>query len=57
MLLKDWQTAALIKPSALRGVLATIDKRDIVRSMGHLTDNDFAKVEAVVAETLGFKTA
>lgn len=57
VLLKDWQTAGLIKPSALRGVLATIDKRDIVRSMGHLTDNDFAKVEAVVAETLGFKTA
>ena len=56
VLLADWQPAGLIKPSALRGVLATIDKRDIVRPMGHLTDNDFAKVEAAVADILGFKT-
>ena len=45
VLLTGWQTAGLIKPSALRGVLATIDKRDIFRSMGHLTDNDFAKMD------------
>jgi hypothetical protein len=57
VLLADWQQAGLIKPSALRGVLATVDKRNIVRPMGHLTDNDFAKVEAAVADILGFKTA
>ena len=56
VLLADWQPAGLIKPSALRGVLATIDKKDIVRPMGHLTDNDFSKVEAAVADILGFKT-
>lgn len=56
VLLTDWQKAGLIKPSAVRGVLATIDKQDIVRSMGELTDDDLAKVESAIANTLGFKT-
>lgn len=56
VLLSDWQKAGLIKPSAVRGVLATIDKQDIVRSMGELTDDDLAKVESAIANTLGFKT-
>ena len=56
VLLADWQKAGLIKPSAVRGVLATIDKQDIIRSMGQVTDDDLAKVESAFAATLGFKT-
>ena len=54
ILLADWQKAGLIKPSAVRGVLATIDKQDIVRSMGELTEDDLAKVESAIAANLGF---
>ena len=57
VLLADWQKDGLVKPSAVRGVLASIDKSDIVRPMGHLTENDFAKVEAAVADLLGLKVA
>lgn len=57
ILLTDWQKAGLVKPSAVRGVLATIDKQDIVRSMGALTDEDLAKVETAIATNLGFKTS
>ena len=54
VLLVDWQKDGLVKPSAVRGVLATIDKKDIVRPMGHLTEKDFTKVESAVADLLGF---
>lgn len=56
VLLTDWKSAGLIKPSAMRGVLASIDKSDIVRSMGLLSDGDLAKVEAAVADLLGLQT-
>lgn len=55
--LADWKSAGLIKPSAMRGVLATIDKSDIVRSMGLLSEGDFSKVETSVAGILGLRAA
>lgn len=56
-LISEWQKAGLVKPSAVRGVLATIDKKDVVRVMGQLVEMDFAKVEAVVAQILGLQKA
>jgi mRNA interferase MazF len=53
-LLNDWSAAGLLKPSAVRGVLATVDKADIVRKLGTLTANDFASVEQGIADILGF---
>lgn len=57
VLLADWQHEGLSKPSAVRCVVATVDKNDIVRTIGHLTENDFAKVEAAIADLLGFKVS
>jgi mRNA interferase MazF len=56
-LLNDWRAAGLLKPSAVRGVLATVDKIDVVRKLGVLSAQDFAMVEQGVADILGFQVA
>lgn len=53
-LLNDWSAAGLLKPSAVRSVLATVDKTDIVRKLGTLSASDFANVEQGIASILGF---
>ncbi len=53
-LLDDWNAAGLLKPSAVRGVLATVDKADVVRKLGKLSTGDFAIVEQGIANVLGF---
>ena len=52
-LLSEWSSAGLLKPSAVRGILATVDKADIVRKLGVLSARDFAMVEQNVASVLG----
>lgn len=54
-ILKDWTSAGLLKPSAVRGVLATVDKSDIVRKLGVLSTPDLATVEQSLANILGFE--
>jgi mRNA interferase MazF len=54
-LLSDWHTAGLLKPSAVRGVLATVDKSDVVRKLGTLAAKDFSGVEQGIADILGFQ--
>lgn len=39
-LLRDWQKAGLVKPSAVRGVLATVDKSEVARQLGRLSADD-----------------
>ncbi len=56
-LLSDWSAAGLVKPSAVRGVLATVDKFDVVRNLGTLTVQDWTAVEKGVAHILGFLIA
>ncbi len=56
-LLNDWRAAGLLKPSAVRGVLATVDKIDVVRKLGTLSLQDFATVEQGIAGILGFQVA
>lgn len=53
-LLNDWSAAGLLKPSAVRGVLATVDKADVVRKLGALSGSDFSRVEQGLANILGF---
>ena len=53
--LKDWASAGLLKPSAVRGVLATVDKSDIVRKLGTLSTPDFTTVEQSLASILDFQ--
>ncbi len=52
--IQQWQKAGLVKPSAFRGVVMTVDGLDVARSMGMLDENDFDKLESSIAEILGF---
>jgi mRNA interferase MazF len=56
-LLSDWKSASLLKPSATRGVLATVDKADIYRKLGTLSTTDFNKVQEGIASILGFSVS
>ena len=53
-LLHNWSAAGLLKPSAVRGVLATVDINDITHKLGQLSKQDFANVEKSIATILGF---
>ena len=53
VLLNDWLQAGLMKPSAVRAGLAVIDRLEIVRTLGKLSDADFASVEQAIAGVLG----
>jgi mRNA interferase MazF len=54
VLLSDWLQAGLMKPSAARGGLALIDRNEIVRKLGQLSERDFAGIEQGVASIMGF---
>lgn len=53
-LIHDWGDAGLLKPSAVRGVLATVDKADIARTLGTLSANDLRQVEKGISGIIGF---
>ncbi len=52
LLIDDWQDAGLVKPSSVRGVIATVDRQDVVRIMGRLSDGDFDRVMSAVCHAL-----
>jgi len=54
--LGGWQTAGLLKPSAVRGYLGMADKRDVERTLGRLSAADFAQVEQGIFRILGFRS-
>lgn len=56
-LLSNWNKAGLLKPSAVRGVLATVDKADVDRKLGVLSAQDLTIVEQNLADILGFRVA
>jgi len=53
VVLSDWLEAGLMKPSAVRSGLAVLDRSEIVRILGKLSDKDFAQVEQGIASVLG----
>lgn len=52
-ILKDWQAAGLAKPSVIKPLIATLEKRQIVRVMGKLSKGDRASLERVIQTILG----
>jgi hypothetical protein len=45
----------LLKPSDVRGVLATVDKADVTKQLGILEPADFASVERGIADVLSLQ--
>jgi len=54
VILTDWQTAGLAFPSAVRGIVITVDRVDVHRVLGVMSSGDFANVEKALALIMGF---
>ena len=57
VVISEWQKAGLVKPSAMRCFVTTVDRKDVVRLMGQMAESDFANVESAIAQVLGFSTS
>lgn len=44
--LQDWSAAGLHAPSAFRSFIETFETREVLRKLGHLSDRDWAEVQA-----------
>jgi len=53
VLLRDWQGAGLLKPSAVRPVFATLEQALIIRRLGVLGIVDQQAVKDALAKTVG----
>lgn len=50
--LNDWQAAGLQKPSAVKPIVATLEKSKVIHTIGHLSPNDNTAVENLLRRTL-----
>jgi mRNA interferase MazF len=51
--ISHWQPAGLLKPSAIKPVFATIEKRLVIRQLGVLQPADLAALRKAIEETIG----
>ena len=51
--LAHWKRAGLIKPSALKPILVTIEKKLVLRRLGRLDAQDRAELERALGQMLG----
>ena len=53
--LRRWQTAGLLKASAVKSVIATLEQRLIIRSLGVLHDEDKAALRTALGQIIPFR--
>ena len=53
VIIQDWQAAGLLKPSAIKPVITTIEKHLIIKAMGQLMSEDHAALKASLKTILG----
>ena len=51
--LKDWQAAGLLKPSAIKPVIATIELTLVIKRLGRLKEDDQQKLRTAIAKIVG----
>jgi len=52
-ILQDWQHAGLLKPSLLKPLIATLEKNQVVKVMGQLSNADRNKLKKTIQTILG----
>lgn len=52
-LIRDWQAAGLLKPSAVKAAIATIEAKLVRRRLGHLSDYDLEQLKRSLGELVG----
>jgi mRNA interferase MazF len=53
VIIQDWQAAGLLKPSAIKPVITTIEKHLIIKAMGRLKSEDHTALKASLITILG----
>lgn len=53
VIIKDWQPAGLLKPSAIKPVVTTIEKGLVIKRMGRLEEDDQEVLKASLKRILG----
>jgi mRNA interferase MazF len=53
VIIQDWQEAGLLKPSAIKPVITTIEKPLVIKTMGRLNDNDRIALQESLKAILG----
>jgi len=53
VILKDWQKAALLKPSAIKPVVFTMEKKLILKTLGQLQKSDEKALRNALKEIIG----
>lgn len=49
----DWKKAGLLKPSAFRPIIMTVQKRSILKKLGRLAEEDRRRLGELLREWLG----
>ena len=50
---QDWQGAGLLKPSAIKPVITTIERELVINRLGQLKGDDLAALKRAIASVLG----
>ncbi|MCO6412629.1 MAG: type II toxin-antitoxin system PemK/MazF family toxin [Thiogranum sp.] len=53
VIVENWQSAGLLKPSAIKPVITTIEKRLVIKAMGRLNADDCAALKESLQAILG----
>lgn len=51
-ILRDWQAAGLVKPSVLKPLIATLEQRQVAKSLGRLSEGDRGSLSRVIQTIL-----
>ena len=49
-LIEDWQSAGLLRPSAVKSAISTIEQRLVVKILGRLSSKDVSTLEEALKE-------
>ncbi len=53
VVVQDWQVAKLLKPSAIKPVVATLEQALVIKILGRLSQRDQAALKEVIARIVG----
>lgn len=53
VIVQDWQAAKLLKPSAIKPVLATLEQALVIKSLGKLSQRDQQSLKEAIGKIIG----
>ena len=53
VIVQDWQAAKLLKPSAIKPVIATLERALVIKTLGKLSQRDAQKLRETLGKIIG----